>query len=269
MRAFLPAVAFFLFLGSGMIRAQSILMGWDLPTNSTTSTILSGTNPSGVIGPKPFAMASGISPNIFSTDPYAWGGSSWTPNGTGPGPNGTTYNDYFSFEIQADAGKKITISGITRLILQVSQSGPRKWSLLYAENTNNSSFDPAPLRNYGPFDVVNPTNAGVVLDTDITSQLAAAISNNPIVLTAGKTGYFRLVGFGGTSTSGSGRIVANAPTGVWDVALTGVVEEMPKAAQAITFPSFGRTLLGDDPVPLAALASSGLAITYVSITDCP
>jgi len=264
MRAFLPAVAFFLFLGSGMIRAQSILMGWDLPTNSTTSTILSGTNPSGVIGPKPFAMASGISPNIFSTDPYAWGGSSWTPNGTGPGPNGTTYNDYFSFEIQADAGKKITISGITRLILQVSQSGPRKWSLLYAENTNNSSFDPAPLRNYGPFDVVNPTNAGVVLDTDITSQLAAAISNNPIVLTAGKTGYFRLVGFGGTSTSGSGRIVANAPTGVWDVALTGVVEEMPKAAQAITFPSFGRTLLGDDPVPLAALASSGLAITYVS-----
>ena len=264
MRAFLPAVAFFLFLGNGIIRAQSILMGWDLPTNSTTNTVLSGINPGGVIGPKPLAMASGISPNIFSTDPSAWGGSSWTPNGTGPGPNGTTNNDYFSFEITADTGKRITVSGVSRLILQVSQSGPRKWSLLYAENTNNSSFDPAPLRNYGPFDVVNPTNAGVVLDTDITSQLTAAISSNPIVLTAVKTGYFRLVGFGGTGTSGSGRIVANAPAGTWDFALTGTVEEMPKTNQTIAFSPFGRRLLGDDAFSPGAVASSALPVSYVS-----
>ena len=156
------------------------------------------------------------------------------------------------------------MSGVSRLILQVSQSGPKKWSLLYAENTNNSSFDPAPLRNYGPFDVVNPTNAGVVLDTEITSQLAAAISNNPIVLTAGKTGYFRLVGFGGTGISGSGRIVANAPAGTWDVALTGVVEDMPKTNQTISFSPFGRRLLGDDAFSPGAVASSALPVSYVS-----
>jgi acetyl esterase/lipase len=209
-------------------------------------------------------MASGLSPNIFSSDPIAWGGANWTGGGTGPGPNGTTNNDYFSFEIQADTRKKITISGISRLILQVSASGPKKWSLLYSESNSNSAFDPSPLRNYGPFDVVNPVNSGEIRDTDITALVNAAIAANPIALTAGKVGYFRLVGFGGTGTSGSGRIVANAPAGTWDFALTGLVEEMPKTSQTITFSSFGRALLGDEPLPLGASASSGLDVTYVS-----
>jgi acetyl esterase/lipase len=264
MKAFLPMVAFLLFEGTSSLKAQGVLIGWDLPVNSTVSSVSSGSTATGVVGPKSFVMASGLSPNVFSTDPYAWGGSSWTSNGTSPGPNGTTNNDYFSFEIQADTGKKVTISGISQLILQVSQSGPKKWSLLYSETNSNSNFDPAPLRSYGPFDVANPTTSGVVQDTDITTQVNAAISANPIILTAGKTGYFRLVGFGGTGTSGSGRIVANAPAGTWDFALTGVVEEMPKTSQTITFPSFGRQLYGDDPVSLGALSSSGLAVSYIS-----
>ena len=134
----MPVVAFFLFLENVSLFAQSILLGWDLPTNSTTNSVLSGTNAAGVVGSKPFVLASGISPNVYSTDPYAWGGSSWTPNGTGPGPNATTNNDYFSFEITVDSGKQARITGVSRLILQVSQSGPKKWSLLYAEGTNLS-----------------------------------------------------------------------------------------------------------------------------------
>jgi acetyl esterase/lipase len=226
MRAFLPTVAFFFFQGLSFLEAQGILIGWDLPENSTVTTVSSDTTASGVVGPKSFAMASGLSANIFSSQPYAWGASSWTPDGTLPGPNVTTNNDYFSFEIEAVTGKKITISGISRLILQVSQSGPKKWSLLYSESNSNFTFDPAPLRSYGPFDVVNPTTSGVVQDTDITTQVNGAISANPIILTAGKTGYFRLVGFGATGTSGSGRIVANAPAGTWDFALTGTVQDI-------------------------------------------
>ena len=264
MKAFLAAVGFFLFSGTTFVHAQGILIGWDLPTNSTTNTVSSATNIPGVVGPKSFAMASGLSPNVFSTDPYAWGGSSWTANGTSPGPNGTTNNDYFAFEITADMGKRINITGVSRLILQVSQSGPKKWSLLVAESNTNSSFDPTPLRNYGPFDVTNPTTSGVVGDTDITSQLAAAIASNPIVLNAGRTNYFRLVGYGGTGTSGSGRIVANAPAGTLDFALTGTVEEMPKTAQTINFPAFGRRLYGDEPFSPGASAGSGLAVSYVS-----
>jgi acetyl esterase/lipase len=264
MKAFLPMVAFLLFEGTASLKAQGVLIGWDLPVNSTVASVSSGSTATGVVGPKSFVMASGLSPNVFSTDPYAWGGSSWTSNGTSPGPNGTTNNDYFSFEIQADTGKKVAISGISRLILQVSQSGPKKWSLLYSESNSNSTFDPAPLRSYGPFDVVNPTTSGVVQDTDITTQVNAAISANPIILTAGKTGYFRLVGFGGTGTSGSGRIVANAPAGTWDFALTGVVEQMPKTSQTITFPSFGRQLLGDTLLTPGASASSGLVLSYSS-----
>ena len=226
MRAFLPLLAFLLFQGISSLNAQGVLVGWDFPVNSTVSSVSSGSVFAGVVGPKSFAMASGLSPDVFSTDPYAWGASNWTSDGTAPVPNGTTNNDYFSFEIEAVTGKKITISGISRLILQVSASGPRKWFLLYSESNSNSAFDPAPLRSYGPFDVINPTSSGVVLDTDITTQVSAAIAANPIILKAGKIGYFRLVGFGGTGTSGSGRIVANAPAGTSDFALTGTVQDI-------------------------------------------
>ena len=173
----MAGVGTILLSGMPILHAQEVLIGWDLPTNSTTKTVLSGTATSGVVSPKSFSMASGLSPNVFSSDPYAWGGSSWTPNGTAPAPNVTSNNDYFSFEITADTGKRINITGVSRLILQVSQSGPKKWSLLYAETNANSAFDPSPLRNYGPFTVVNPTSAGVVIDTDITAQLDAAVSN--------------------------------------------------------------------------------------------
>ena len=103
-------------------RAQDILIGWDFPVNSTVGSVNSASTVTGVVGPKAFAMASGLSADIFSTDPYAWGASSWTPDGTLPGPNATSNNDYFSFEIEAVTGKKVTISGISRLILQVSAS---------------------------------------------------------------------------------------------------------------------------------------------------
>ena len=226
MKAFLPIVAFLLFQGISSLNAQGILIGWDLPQNSTVTSVSSASVATGVVGPKSFSMASGLSPNVFESDPYAWGASSWTPDGTLPGPNATTNNDYFSFEIEAVTGKKITISGISRLILQVSQSGPKKWSLLYSESNSNAAFDPAPLRSYGPFDVINPANAGEILDTDITALVNTAIAANPIVLNAGKIGYFRLVGFGGTGNTNSGRIVANAPAGTWDFALTGTVQDI-------------------------------------------
>ena len=226
MRAFLPLLAFLLFQVISSLNAQGVLVGWDFPVNSTVTSVSSASTSIGVVGPKSFAMASGLSANIFSSQPYAWGASSWTSDGTAPVPNGTTNNDYFSFEIEAVTGKKITISGISRLILQVSASGPKKWSLLYSESNSNPAFDPSPLRSYGPFDVVNPANTGEILDTDITALVNAAIAANPITLTAGKIGYFRLVGFGGTGTSGSGRIVANATAGTWDFALTGTVQDI-------------------------------------------
>ena len=226
MKAILPMAAFLLFQGISFLNAQGVLIGWDFPLNSTVDSVTSAITATGVVGQKSFAMASDLSPNVFESDPYAWGASNWTPDGTLPGPNATTNNDYFYFEIQADTGKKITISGISRLILQVSASGPKKWSLLYSESNSNFTFDPAPLRSYGPFDVVNPANVGEILDTDITALVNTAIAANPIVLTAGKIGYFRLVGFEGTGNTNSGRIVANAPAGTWDFALTGTVQDI-------------------------------------------
>jgi acetyl esterase/lipase len=244
-------------------RAQDILIGWDLPTNSMTNSVLSSTNALGVIGPKAINMASGLTPST-STTPTAWGGSGWTANGTTPIPNGTINSDYFAFEISSASGKKINITGVSRLVMQVSPSGPKKWSLLYAEQTNNSSFDPTPLRNYGPFDVTNPAVSGTVADSDITTQLSNAISSNPIVLGAGKTGYFRLVGFGGTSSSGTGRIVGTNVGTPPDFALTGMVEDTPKSSQSISFPAIPLKIFGDSPFTPEATASSGQAISFTS-----
>lgn len=244
-------------------RAQDILIGWDLPTNSMTNSVLSSTNALGVIGPKAMTMANGLTPST-STTPTAWGGSGWTPNGTTPIPNGTINNDYFAFEISSASGKKITIRGVSRLVMQVSPSGPKKWSLLYAEQTNNSSFDPTPLRNYGPFDVTNPTVSGTVADSDITTQLSNAISSNPIVLGAGKTGYFRLVGFGGTNSSGTGRIVGTNVGTPPDFALTGMVEDTPKSSQSISFPAIPLKIFGDGPFTPEVTASSGLPVSFTS-----
>jgi acetyl esterase/lipase len=243
--------------------AQDILIGWDFPTNSTTNSVLSSTNALGVIGPKAMTMASGLS-NSISPNTNAWGGSGWTANGTTPIPNGTINNDYFAFEISSASGKKINITGVSRLVMQVSPSGPKKWSLLYAEQTNTSSFDPTPLRNYGPFDVTNPTVSGTVANSDITTQLSNAISSNPIVLGAGKTGYFRLVGFGGTSSSGTGRIVGTNVDTPPDFALTGVVEDTPKSSQSISFPAIPSKIFGDGPFTPEATASSGQAISFTS-----
>ncbi len=99
-------LAFLLFQVISSLNAQGVLVGWDFPVNSTVTSVSSVSTAIGVVGQKSFAMASGLSPNIYSSDPIAWGGSNWTGSGTGPGPNGTSNNDYFYFEIQADTGKK-------------------------------------------------------------------------------------------------------------------------------------------------------------------
>ena len=71
MKAFLPIVAFLLFQGISSLNAQGVLIGWDFPVNSTVSSVSSASTAIGVVGPKSFAMASGLSPDVFSTDPYA------------------------------------------------------------------------------------------------------------------------------------------------------------------------------------------------------
>jgi autotransporter-associated beta strand protein len=126
--------------------------------------------------------------------------------GADPFANGTVNNDYIAFRVTASASDRVTITGVSRLAIQVSASGPKYWHLLYSSVNTDAAFT-TPERNFGPFEVTLPASS--TGNTDITTALNAAIAASPIVLEPSAVGYFRLVGYGGTLSAGSGRIVSS------------------------------------------------------------
>ena len=221
----------FIFFLTGIAEgyAQSrLLIAWDLPavSGSTTSSVGSGFNDPSVLANN-ITLGSNITVNNNST---AWGGTSWTPSGTDPIANGTVNSDYISFRVTASASDRVTITGVSRLVIQVSGSGPKYWSLLYSSVNTDAAFA-APEKNFGPFEVTLPGTGS--FNTEITTQLNAAIAAlPPIVLEPTSIGYFRLVGWGGATSGGSGRIVSSN-TGViapdFGIMGTSVVSNIPKS----------------------------------------
>jgi len=208
--------------------AQSrLLLAWDLPAvnGSTTSSVGSGFNDSAVLANN-ITLGSGITVNNNST---AWGGTSWTLGGADPFANGTVNNDYIAFRVTASPSDRVTITGVSRLAIQVSASGPKYWHLLYSSVNTDAAFT-TPERNFGPFEVTLPASS--TGNTDITTALNAAIAASPIVLEPSAVGYFRLVGYGGTLSAGSGRIVSSN-TGVttpdFGIMGTSVLSYVPKS----------------------------------------
>ena len=222
--------SFFFFLAGiaeGYAQSSRLLLAWDLPAvnGSTTSSVGSGFNDPSVLANN-ITLGSGITVANNST---AWGGTSWTALGTDPIANGTVNNDYIAFKVTASASDRVTITGVSRLVIQVSSSGPKYWSLLYSSVNTDAAFT-TPEKNFGPFEVTIPASSTV--NTEITTQLNTAIAASPIVLEPTSIGYFRLVGWGGSSSSGSGRIVSSN-TGViapdFGIMGTSVVSNIPKS----------------------------------------
>jgi len=254
MKAFLAGVRILLFLGTPLLQAQEVLIGWDLPENSTSASVLSVTNVSAVVGPVSMALGSGVSPSARTG---GWGGT-WAGGGSEFANN--NLEQFFGFPVTAASGKKITVTGISRLSLQSSPSGPAKWNLLAGTSGVTSTFL-SPLRNYGPFAVSNPPTSPAY--TDITATVSNTIANQPVVILPGQTVFFRLIGWGGSGNS-TGRITSTNSLPSLDFALTGMVEDVGRTNQTILFPSLGRRLFGDDPFPPGAVASSGLPVSYAS-----
>ena len=201
--AFSSLLAVGLFSSSSFAQTSRVLIGWDLPINESTLRVIGSiTNDASVISNN-FGIANNITNSGNST---AYGGTSWTAGGADPIANATTNNDYFYFRVQASPSNRVTVNGISRLLIQVSSSGPRYWHLLYSETNTDAAFS-SPARNYGPFEVTVPASSST--NTDITAAISAAVSNNPIIINPSTIGYFRLTGFGGTNSAGSGRVVAS------------------------------------------------------------
>ena len=254
MKAFLAGVACVFLSGTQLLDAQEILLGWDLPENSASASVLSVTNVSAVVGPVSMALGSGVGPSARTG---GWGGT-WAGGGSEFANN--NLEQFFGFQVTAASGKKITVTGISRLSLQSSPSGPAKWNLLAGTSGVTSTFL-SPLRNYGPFAVSNPPTS--VAYTDITAAISNGIAGQPVVILPGQTVFFRLIGWGGSGNS-TGRITSTNSLPSLDFALTGMVEDVGRTNQTILFPSLGRRLFGDDPFPPGAVASSGLPVSYAS-----
>jgi autotransporter-associated beta strand protein len=214
-------------IAEGYAQSSRLLLAWDLPTGSavTTTSVVSGFIDPSVLANN-ITLGSGITVANNST---AWGGTSWTALGTDPIANGTVNNDYIAFKVTASASDRVTITGVSRLVIQVSSSGPKYWSLLYSSVNTDAAFA-TPEKNFGPFEVTIPGTSTV--NTEITTQLSAAIAASPIVLDPTTIGYFRLVGWGGSASAGSGRIVSSN-TGViapdFGIMGTSVVSNIPKS----------------------------------------
>ena len=218
---------------SSFAQTSRLLIGWDLPQSSTSRSVASGFNDSSVLannitlgGTGTTAADGGLA---GSSNANGWGATSWTLGGTDPFANGTANNDYIAFRVTASASDRVTITGVSRLAIQVSASGPKYWHLLYSSVNTDAAFG-TPERNFGPFEVTIPGTG--TANTDITTALSDAIAASPIVLEPTTIGYFRLVGYGGAASAGSGRIVSSN-TGVitpdFGIMGTSVVSNIPKS----------------------------------------
>ena len=205
------AIISFGICSSSFAQTSRLLIAWDLPASSTSTSVGSGFNDPSVLANniilagdgKGGSGTAGLIPGGTST---GWGGTSWTPLGSDPIANGTVNNDYIGFRVTASVSDRVTITGVSRLVIQVSTSGPKYWSLLYSSVNTDAAFT-TPEKNFGPFEVTIPGTS--TANTDITTALSAAIAASPIVLEPTTIGYFRLVGYGGTLHAGSGRIVCS------------------------------------------------------------
>jgi hypothetical protein len=133
---------------SSFAQTSRLLIAWDLPVSSTSASVASGFNDPAVLANN-ITLGGGLT---ASSNSGGWGATSWTLGGADPFANGTVNNDYIAFRVTASASDRVTITGVSRLAIQVSASGPKYWHVLYSSVNTDGAFT-TPERNFGPFEV--------------------------------------------------------------------------------------------------------------------
>ena len=214
------------------------LVSWDIPTsaapNSTTSptSVNSSANDASVL-PSTITMGPGIIGSINNSS-TGWGAKSWGSSTNQSLDFCNSNNDWFYFSVSAKPGKTVTISGVGVLTMYASGSGPGNWALLSSTNssfaTTNTPVPPfitnsifASGAQRGPTTATPP---GVTYALSVASTFSDSLSTSNIVIQSGKTVYFRLVGYNGFDTAGTGRIIGNSTDNV-DFTILGSVADAP------------------------------------------
>jgi len=183
--------------------AQAItLIGWDIPTSATVpaptgSTAVAGMSVATGVTAGNFTMGTGLTSSATTT---AWRASAYNTTTTDAAAlaAANTANDYWAFQFGASSGYSVVVNGIGSGTWSISNSGPTRMSMIYSTTSNFASYSTIATATVA-------AGADFSFATDFTTALAAA----PITIAEGATGYFRLVGYGAPSTSGTGGLRAN------------------------------------------------------------
>ena len=187
--------------------AQAItLIGWDIPVTATTpattgSTALAGMSVATGVTAGNFTMGTGLT---SGTTTSAWRASGYNQTGTDAtaltAANGTgTAADYWAFQFGASSGYSVTVNGIGSGSWSTSNTGPSRMSMLYSTTLDFSSG----------YTTIATALATAGTTFNFASSFTTALAAAPITIGEGSTGYFRLVGYGASSATGTGGLVGN------------------------------------------------------------
>ena len=179
--------------------AQAItLIGWDIPTSATVpaptaSTAIAGMSVATGVTTGNFTMGTGLTAGSTSGG-WRVAGYNQTGTDTAALTAANTAGDYWAFQFGASSGYSVTVNGIGSGSWTTSASGPARMSMLYSTTLDFSSG----------YTTVATAIATANVTFNIAPSFTTALGAAPITIGEGSTGYFRLVGYGGTSTTGSG-----------------------------------------------------------------
>jgi autotransporter-associated beta strand protein len=184
------------------------LIGWDIPTSTTTSAAIQGTPASGISGTA-ISLGTGLN---FSSSSTAWRvtGLNNTTSFSTAATGANAISDYFQWSLTTSARTTAQITGSTGFLWTASGTGPSTSAELWVSTNGGTSFTQLGSAAALGASEVNVGNSWFGSAYDIA---------------AGTTVIFRAAPLGATGGSTSPKIAWNAGaspyTGAQDVTLTG------------------------------------------------
>ena len=173
------------------------LIGWDIPISTATpaptgSTAVAGMSVATGVTAGNFTMGTGLTSSA-TTSAWRASGYNTTTSDAAALAAANTAGDYWAFQFGASSGYSVTVNGIGSGSWSTSTTGPAKMSMIYSTSSDFASYS-----------TIATATATAGTTFNFVSSFTTALANAPITIAEGVTGFFRLVGYGGTSTNGTG-----------------------------------------------------------------
>lgn len=221
-----------------------VIAGWDVSTQAGGSgnfgpSSLAATTTSANVAVGGLTRGSGVGTGGTGAA-RGWGGNDWL--GTGEA-SAISSGDYVTFNVTANSGYQVSFSAISRLDYRRSTTGASSGTLQYQIGAG-SFIDVASL-SY----TATSSSGGSIGSIDLSG--VAALQNVP----GGTTVTFRIVNYGGTSSSGTWYVYDVAGSTASDLEVSGTVSVGSSALNGACGPSNGQTFTAAPTANLCAVGT--------------